>query len=573
MQRSHSFVTKIFLFLGLSFGVTSLLCPPGRPVGSRQTDDYGYGYYGRERYVSDEERHLERLKINAQRRKDLGEQRSQEEQRKARLLKTRAFMEKQDSQKNFVDEFKRLYEKKTRRSGISFGSSDDDKTDLVAVLRDWSKKGEVKNKLDADVLTLEGRINRLKTAEEAATRPDARLKLSQELSGLQVELKRIQKLIKFLESASDLEDLKHLMGLDIEEAAAVEIADPELEELKNLVGATNDTANLTEDEKKELKKLVEARGGKFEDLKDGDMTQFRLLKEKKLAEYDKEVKEADVKLKEMENYDSVTNTLFRAFLPDEYDGVSATSTPKKVGLALALPLVSAARKSLDTEYERFTNRMVRAMGDWFHDLAVKAGFASPLTSKQVGSWLKMVQSFEKNMKTLSSQSSGDEKLLEGFDIRNANRPKKTGVDTALVGQDLAAQVNAGGEEVDEAVDFMRNKEPMYVRICDGMVNPLKRQIKTVLHRMKGESYAEQREVMNDIIKMLDCVRYMAHGEYKVYRTLVLTNGLNLEIAACAQWISALLVALKDLVSTTEEAENPSSTSPSSSYGKTSRFGD
>jgi|GEM_PF-3924309 len=543
MKKSHSFLANIILLACASVGVSGLLlAPPYKRIGSMARDPQYHDGYGYERQTEGE-RHLEMLKVRAEQRKALTDRKAEAEKRKAQLVKAKAFFDTTGATKAaFLKSFEDLYRKKkvTIADGVSYSFDAADTNQFVYLFA----------KTDADFKAAVRALNQKFTNERTEllrqvvsikaelqkdhARTDIRPYYAQELAKAEHRIEKIDIYILLLEQATDKNTLRALLGLQKD----IEAPDEELERLYQAVEGVQ---------------------------QDGDYGDFKKEKDAALA---KEIKQQDALLKEMENYDSVQNVLFRAFLPDEFDGVSATTVPGKIGLALAIPFVTSVRKSLDSEYEKITNRFVRYFGECFHDIMVAVGVASPLSAKKVASWSRMVTSYKKSMDNLAKGSSDSTDVAAAFGARAGIRQEHV---EATPKSDLAAQVNEEGE-VDDVTDFIRHADPVYVRVSTDFVRQMRRQISLVFRRMSGESYIEQREVLSDILKMLDCVGYLATGSFKVYRQSGLTQVLNRDISACCEWLSAQLAMLKDLIDS-EGAEDSATGSSSSSYaGKAGRLG-
>lgn len=540
-EKRHSFLANIILLVCASFGLSGLLlAPPYKRIGHMARDPQYYDGYERQ---TEGERHLEMLKVRAEQRKALTDRKAETEKRKAQLVNAKKFFVdngKTDA-KTFKDKFEELYRKKkvTIADGVPYSFDASDINQFVHLFATSDKEFKeavrvLKERITTERVELLHQINAIKVElRKDLTRSDVRPYHAQELSKAEHRVEKFNIYILLLERATDKNTLRALLGLQKD----VEAPDEELERLYQAVQGVQ---------------------------QDADYAKFKEEKDAALA---KEIDQQEALLKEMENYDSVQNVLFRAFLPDEFDGVSATTVPGKIGLALAIPFVTSVRKSLDSEYEKITNRFVRYFGECFHDFMVAVGVASPLSAKKVASWSRMVTSYKKSMDNLAKGSSDSTDVAAAFGARAANRPEKAGHQIApetTPNSDLASQVNEEGE-VDDVTDFIRHADPVYVRVSADFVRQMRRQISLVFRRMSGDSYVEQREVLSDILKMLDCVGYLATGSFKVYRQSGLTQVLNRDISACCEWLSAQLAMLKDLIDS-EAAEEPATSSSSSSYG-------
>ena len=543
MKQSWSFFTSIVLLMCVAFTAGELFAGP---------DQYKHvprDGYAQERYVSEEERLLDKMKAREKQYQYLAERRKEAEQRKIKASKFKAYLSeefsyKKDSKQGFLDWFKASYPTLQRRGGpsehLEFGQSV--RNTFVLLLRDCSdqKICELKQSNQQKIAALTARIAELTQVLAGDGEEPGKKRAELELSLKQAELAVVEQIKEILDTAKNEQDIRELTGIHTEEG----LPDPDLAALKDLVEACKDD---------------EA---------------YKALRGQKEKQYNKEFSKAEDELKEMHNYDNVTNMLFRTFLSNEYDGISATGTTAKITLALTLPFVKSVRKSLDAQYERVTNRFVRYLSDSLHDVAVSFGLASPLSVKKVTAWGRMVGSFKKSMDTYAKGSADSTDVSAAFGARANLRLEKPGYGADVPAQtaDMAAQVNGTEEAADDVTDYIRHADPVYVKTTTDFVRQMRRQITVIVRRMKGDSYAEQREILSEILKTLDCIGYLAVGSFKVYRQLNFTQVLNRDISLCCESISNQLVGLKDLINSADDVDDSSSSTTSPYGGKNSRMG-
>ena len=286
-------------------------------------------------------------------------------------------------------------------------------------------------------------------------------------------------------------------------------------------------------------------------------------------ELDKEGKRMTDSLSELGNYNSASNIMLRTFLPD-YMGGSVAGLGGKVLLMAGVPVATAFRKSLDDELNKQASGLMKRLFRQFRGLAVALGWASPLPVGKVDSWIKLVESYQKAMATLSKASNSSENLDKMFDARLGDRPAKQLPADSLVpteGHELVSQPN---QPVDDLTSFMKQADPVYVRVSEAFVKQLRSQISSVLVEMTTH-YPEQQEVLNDLLKMIDSVGYMITGAHKVYRQPVLTSVVNADLMASCAWLISQLTMLKDMINVDAE-DSKASTKVDDSYDRQGTLG-
>lgn len=484
----------------------------GELLAARDGDHRAVG----QSFMSDTEAKL----LERQRRQDAKEHRRKHNAaRRAELLQAINFMEKVTN--------KAAFEAWNNSRNLPLTLTETEKIMLHAVVNDFSKKGALQTELEADIANNEA-IRQLE-ATDATVREECVKAIA-----------RKKYIISLLEISAKEEGLKK-----------------QTEKLKELT--------------RKHTGIDQGESGEFVSELTRDLNSMSDTDEKYNSEWSKKKNEYTRQLEALRREDSFLDQVFTTFMRDDADALSAAGFGTKLGLVLTLPLVNAARDSLDAQYIRVTNRAVRYVSEYLHDVAVSFGFASPLSVKKVMSWNRMVTSFKKSMDNYAKGSSDSTDVAAAFGARAANRPEKPGYSVDAPATDMAAQVNAG-EEVDDATEYIRQAEPVYVKTTTDFVRQLRRQITVIVRRMKGESYVEQREILSEILKTLDVIGYLAVGSFKVYRQVNFTQVLNRDISLCCESILNQLVGLKDLINSADEADEPSSTTSSVYGNKQSRLG-
>ena len=444
--------------------------------------------------------------------------------------------------------------------------------DMMQVRLDQAKRmREMRFDLEKQVQQINSAVRLLNKAKYSEIEDD--LKLSKPAAKDTAELKRQ---INALRSADTYEEFQAL-GIPVDEITAEQYRVKRLSKLAQLDDQVRaleaESAQERSEYDEKLKELNE--NPELAALRslatETDFTDAQRLRKEAL---EGRITALKARMGELDHYDSTTNSLLRAFLPD-YVGGSVSSPLEKGLLAVGVPVLSSLRNSLDDELDKVTGSLIKRLFRSFRDGFVSLGWTSPLPLERVTSWLKMVKSYQESMKKLSTASSDDTAVAGAFNARLANRIDKPGQPTGPkqsdAGNALVDAVNSDKED-DEMTAFIKQAEPVYLRVSEAFVRQMRSQISVVNQKMNGQKYQEQREVLNDLLKMLDSVGYMVGAAHRHYRQPSLTQSLNRDLMACCDWLVAQLHMLHDLISVSSDKEETSSSSSSSALNRKTTTG-